>query len=210
MRLATTHLPVLALLGLLGLAACQSRPGTMTVVGSRVSGSDLAGRMDTSDWLERQGGEVWRVMEARTVNGETRPSKHIGYLEARDYRQGRGGPTLRLYEVTSLDRKEILGRIDSLGRVTRYEPVRNGTFQEIPVTPAGRLEDDVGAIFASLQVISLEATSERRIAFARIDKDGNGVLTQDELLGMGTVISDADANGDKQVDYAEFDKIDRL
>ncbi len=194
------------LLAGLALPACSSQPNRARPASS--SGGDLAARIDTSDWMVKQGSAIWRVLEEHTVNGETRPPRQIGYVQAKDYRQGRGGPVQRLYEVTSLNRSEVLGRIDSLGRVTRFEPQRNSTFQERPLTPAGRLEDNVGAIFGSTHEITLEATSERRIAFATFDKDGNGVLAGAELEHTGTRILSADADGNQQVDFTEFDTLD--
>jgi hypothetical protein len=196
---------LLSLAGLV-LTACSSQPNRGQTPAA--SGGELAARIDTSDWMVKQGSAIWRVLEDRTVNGETRPPRHIGYVHAKDYRQGRGGPVQRLYEVTSLNRSEVLGQIDSLGRVTRFEPQRNSTFQERPLTPAGRMEDNVGAIFGSSQQITLELTSERRIAFATFDRDGNGVLAGAELEHTGTRILSADADGDKQVDFTEFDTLD--
>jgi len=200
------RLSLLLSLVALALPACSSQPNRAGP--ARSASADLASRIDRSDWMVKQGSSIWRVLEARTVNGETRPPRHIGYVHAKDYRQGRGGPVQRLYEITSLNRTEVLGRIDSLGRVTRFDPVRNGTFDERSLTPAGRMEDNVGAIFGSSLELTLEATSERRIAFATLDSDGNGLLAGAELDHMGTRILSADANGDKQVDFAEFDTLD--
>lgn len=208
MRRLTLLAPLFVPLLCWALPACSS--GASRPRPPAPSGADIARRIDRSDLMVRQGSDIWRVLEARTVNGETRPPKHIGYVHAKDYRQGRGGPVLRLHEVTSLNRSEVLGRIDSIGRVTRYEPVRNGTFNEVALTPAGGLEDNVGAIFGSSSTITLEATTERRIAFDVLDTDDNGLLSSVELGGLGTRIAAADANGDQQVDFAEFDSIDAL
>lgn len=210
MTLASLLVPALAL----GLAGCASRPAGSTAgsaTGATVSGSDLGARIDTSDWMVREGGEIWRVLEARTVNGETRPPVLVGYLEARDYRQAKGGPALRLYEVTSLDRRTVLGRIDSVGRIVRYEvdPATH-LFTQRTLLPAASREDNVGAILGSPHSIQLEATSYRRIAFHALDRDGNNVLSAEELAGTGTRISSGDTNNDKLVDWAEFEALERL
>lgn len=203
------HLALPLMLALLLAPGCATKPGTRP---SRTAAwaTDLGSRIDRSDWMVRQGSEIWKIHEAQTVNGETRPAKHVGYLIGRDYRQGKGGPALRLYEVTGLNRKDVRGRIDSLGRVTRYEPVRNGTFDEVALTASSTRENDIGAILESVHDISLEATSERRIAFETLDTDRDGTLNASELAGLGSRIAGADRNGDKVVDFQEFDGIDAL
>ncbi|MFM8387096.1 MAG: hypothetical protein ACKOCB_09815 [Planctomycetia bacterium] len=209
MSIASLLVPALSL----ALAGCASRPagGGNPNVGVRVAGSDLGARLDRSDWMVREGGQVWRVLESRTVNGETRPPVLVGYLEARDYRQAKGGPTLRLYEVTGLDRRTVLGRIDSVGKIVRYEvdPATH-VFTQRDLLPAPSREDNVGAILGSPHPILLQATTARRIAFDTLDRDSNGVLSAEELVGTGTRISSGDANGDKIVDYAEFQALERL
>jgi hypothetical protein len=196
-------------LALLAMPGCATGPDTRP---SRTSAwtTDIGSRIDRSDWMVRQGSEIWKVFEAQTVAGETRPAQHVGYLIGRDYRQGKGGPALRLYEVTGLNRKDVRGHIDSLGRVTRYEPVRNGTFTEVSLTASATREDDIGAILESPHVITLERTNERRIAFEALDTDRNGTLSEAELAGLGSRIADADTNRDKLVDFQEFDAIDAL
>lgn len=197
-------LPTLALL-LLAPACARSRP----VGGSTVSGADLARRLDKGDWMVRQKSEVWKVYEAQQVAGETRPPRHVGYLVRRAYRQERGGPAFHVYEVTTLNRKEVRGRIDELGRVTRYEPLRNGTFEERPVAASG-LENNVASILGTDAVITLEKSSERRLAFEALDTNKSGLLEAAEIEPMGGSVAHADRNGDKQIDFDEFDAIDSL
>lgn len=206
MRLALAPLLAATLVLLLAAPGCARRARSS---GPSMSGADLARRLDKGDWMVRQGGEVWKVYEAQSVGGETRPARHIGYLMARDYRQERGGPAFRIHEVSTLNRKEVLGRIDELGRVTRYDPVRNGTFEERTLASSS-LENNVAAIFGLTSVVSLTKTSERHLAFEALDANHNGTLEAAETESFGTRLSGADRNGDKLLDFAEFDAIDQL
>jgi hypothetical protein len=172
--------------------------------------ADLVARIDRSDWVRAQGREVWKVFEDRTVNGETRPPRHLGYLIGRAYRQERGGPVFRVYEVTTLNQDEVRGRIDQLGRVTRYDAQRNGTFVETPLTASATREDDIGAILGTRRAITLEKTSERRLAFEALDSDKNGLLEGPELEPFGSRLALGDTNRDQKLDFAEFDAIDVL
>jgi hypothetical protein len=174
-----------------------------------ISGADIAARLDRGDWTRSTGSEVWKVFEERTVEGQTRPPRHVGYLTARDYRQERGGPTFRVYEVSTLNREEVLGRIDELGRVTRYDPQRNGTFLETPLV-ASTLESNVGAIFGTPHAITLEKTNARRMAFEALDVDKSGLLEGPEVASFGTRLTAADRDRDGRLDFAEFDAIDQL
>lgn len=208
MRLALAPLPALACLVLAAaapLVGCARRAAG----GPPMSGAELARRLDKGDWMVRQGSEVWKVYEAQSVGGQSRPARHIGYLMARDYRQQRGGPAFRIHEVSSLNRKEILGRIDELGRVTRYDPVRNGTFEERTITSSS-LEHNVASIFGTTATITLTKTSERHLAFEALDTNHDGLLDAAETEAFGTRLRAADTNGDQKIDFEEFDRVDQL
>ena len=114
-----------------------------------------------------------------------------------------------MYSVTSLNRKEQLGHIDNLGRAVRYEPKRNGTFDQVSAG-TGTLEQSVGAILRTPERISLEETSVQRIAFDTLDANGNGVLDAAEYADLGARIPSADANADGVVDFQEFMRLDSL
>jgi hypothetical protein len=202
------RLALLALTPLLFAAGCHtgsvaSRPSSSS------SMTDVAARLDRGDWMRSTGSETWKVYEERTVDGQSRPPRHIGYLSARDYRQERGGPAFRVYEVSTLNRKEVLGRIDELGRVTRYDAQRNGTFVESPLV-SSTLENNVGAIFGTPHMITLEKTDARHMAFEALDTDSNGALDAKETAAFGTRLSAADTNKDGKLDFAEFNAIDSL
>lgn len=197
--------PALALL-VLAPACSARRVGTCP---SSETTADIAARLDRGAWMRSKGREVWKVLEEQSVNGQSRPPKHVGYLIARAYRQERGGPNFRVFEVTSLNQDEVLGRIDELGRVTRYEAQRNGTFVEAPLAASTR-ENDVGAILGSKRTITLERTNERRLAFEALDTNRDGVLQPAEVASFGSRLTGADTNHDKVVDFAEFDAIDAL
>jgi hypothetical protein len=178
-------------------------------IGCDTSGLPL--RLAHGDWMVSKGTHVWKVLEDQPDG----PPKHVGYLVGRDYRQMRGGPTMRMYTVTSLNRRERLGSIDEMGHAHRYEPVRNGGFQPVDVG-TGTLEESVAAIFQTIHPITLEQTSERRIAFDMLDKNHDGVLGpdpltgKDERAGMGDRLMRADKNGDGVTDFEEFNALDVL
>jgi hypothetical protein len=200
------HLAVPAFALLLLGTGCQS---ARVVPCPTSCGESLASRLDRGEWLRAEGREVWKVFEDRTVSGQTRPPQHVGYLIGRAYRQERGGPVFRVYEVTRLNQSEVLGRIDQLGRVTRYDAQRNGTFVETPLESSTR-ENNVGAILGTSHVISLERVTERRLAFEALDSDRNGLLEGAEIEPFGSRLALADTNRDKKIDFAEFDAIDVL
>lgn len=159
-------------------------------------------KLDRGDWTVSQRTAVWKVMEARV----DLPPHAIGYLVQRKYRQMRGGPTYGMYEVTSLHRDEPLGRIDSMGRAWRYVPQRNAGVGEVDLG-INTLENDLAAIFQTSRVVTLEKTTERRLAFEALDRDGSGVLEQAEMEGHGDRLRNADRNRDGVVDFDEFDAI---
>lgn len=165
----------------------------------------LASRIDRGGWMVSQQSKVYKVYESQMGL----PERHVGYVMANSYKQVRGGPAFPMQVVTTLDRNDQIGHVDSLGRAVRYEPQRDGTFRNEPVG-TGTLEDGVAAIFGTNRAVRLEATSERRLAFEALDVDGNGLLTPDESASFGDRIQGADTNGDGGVDFAEFDIVDTL
>lgn len=199
-------IPALALLVLAPACATGRAVGPCP---SATTGADIAARLDRGSWMRSQGREVWKVMEEQSVNGQSRPPRHVGYLIARAYKQERGGPTFRVFEVTTLNQDEVRGRIDELGRVTRYEPQRNGTFVEAPLVASTR-ENDVAAILRTTKTVTLERTNERRLAFEALDSNHDGLLQPKEFEAFGSRLTAADTNHDKVVDFAEFDAIDSL
>jgi hypothetical protein len=166
---------------------------------------NLAVRLDRGDWMVDQRTTVWKVLEEQP----TSEAVQIGYLVRCQYRQARGGPAYSLYTVTTLNRREKIGRIDAMGRAYRYVPRRNQGFAEID-EGIGSLENNVGAIFQSRRRIILEQTTERRIAFELLDLNGDGQLAGEELATVGDRIRNADRNGDDAIDFEEFDQVDRL
>jgi hypothetical protein len=167
---------------------------------------NLALRLDRGAWMENQGTRIWKVLAAGAPN---RPPRHIGYLDERTYQQVRGGPQFRMYTVTTLDRNEQIGHIDQLGKGVRYEPRRNGTFEQVPVGSNTR-EQNVQAIFDTKEAVMFVATSQRRLAFDSIDASRDGVLQPAETQTLGARITGADTNGDGVVDFEEFNAVDIL
>lgn len=178
------------------------------------SSSRIASRLDRGDWEVAQDTKVWKVRVGQSLVNA--PPRHIGYLVERRYRKVRGGPIFEMYTLTTLNRDEQIGHIDSLGRAVRYEPRRNQGFEEVPVG-VGTLEESVGAIFDTPERITLDPTSQRRITFETLDENGDGVLTwqgtpeqPDEISRFGDRIPAADSNRDGAVDFEEFDEIEIL
>jgi hypothetical protein len=189
-------------------AGCRTSPtgdGSATI-DPGFSCSDPILKLDRGDWMVNQGSQVWKVMAASAAN---RPPRHIGYVFGRQYRQMRGGPEFQVQTVTTLDRHEQIGHIDQLGKGVRYEPRRNGSFREVSVGTNTR-ELNVGAIFGTNDRITLERTSERRLAFEALDANGDGVLQPAETASFGDRIAGADTNRDGIVDFEEFDAVDVL
>jgi len=171
----------------------------------RGSSDSLAVKLDRGDWMVDRHTRVWRVLEEQP----DRPAAQIGYLVRCQYRQARGGPPYSLYTVTTMNRRERIGRIDQMGRAHRFVPRRNLAFAEID-EGAGTLETNVGAIFQTREPIILEETTERRIAFELLDQNGDGYLMGEELATVGDRIANADHDGDERIDFGEFDAIDQL
>lgn len=188
------------------LSACQSRSSVEDARVIMRPEDNIAERIDRGDWMVSTGSKVYKVVEQAQPN---RPPRHAGYLEERRYRQRRGGPEFTIYSVTTLDRKEQVGHIGPMGRAYRYEPTRNGSFQKIEL-PSNTLERNVQAILQVGQAVRLENTTERRLAFERLDADGDGVLQAAETRSFGASVAGADRNGDGVVDFEEFDAVDVL
>lgn len=168
---------------------------------------DLASRLDRGDWMVNQRTQIWKVKVDQSL--ANMPPKHVGYVVGKRYRQMRGGPEFQMYTVTSLNRNEQLGHIDSVGRAVRYEPRRNRGFNEVPVG-TGTLENSVAAIFDTLERVTLERTTQKRLAFEALDVNGDGLLQPEEMQRYGDRITSADANRDGLVDFEEFETIEIL
>ena len=196
----------LCALVMLATAACKTSAGGPRSVPGSEDGSNLALRLDRSNWMVNKHTTVSNVLARRAPN---RPPEHIGYLVKRQYREMRGGPEFRVYSVTTLNRDEQIGHIDQLGRAYRYEPRRNGSFDTVSVG-ANTLESNIAAIFDTLDRVTVTATNERRLAFNALDANGDGLLQIAETRSFGDRDSGADINGDGVVDFAEFDAVDVL
>ncbi len=167
--------------------------------------ADIPANMDRGRWMVNRATKVWKVMQDR----DGQPQQHIGYVLGSRYRQMRGGPEFKMYKVTRLDRDDQIGHVDQMGRAIRYEPKRNGTFDEVPVGSSS-LEENVGMIFDTSARVTLMPTSKNRIAFEALDLDGDGFLQEKETEKFGPRLDEADRNGDGVVDYEEFKDIDVL
>jgi EF hand len=199
------HLLAICALASVALTACRASPNA-DVAGPMDVCRNPVLKIDRGDWHVSQGSRIWKVKAAPAAN---RPPRLLGYLEERRYRQMRGGPEFQIYTVTSLDRNDQIGHITQLGSAVRYEPRRDGTFEEVPVGTNTR-ENNVAAIFDTTERITLEPTSERRLAFEAIDANGDGVLQKNETANHGDRIAGADSNKDGVVDFEEFDAVDVL
>lgn len=200
----------LAALAALVAAGCQTAPQTSVPAGPTTSDDNarIARSLDPlANWQVNPDHDVWKVLISRSIDGL--PPKHAGYLVRRQYRKSRRAPVHEVYEVTTINRNQVVGQIDGLGRAVRFEPRRNAGVERVDVG-VNTLENSVGAIFDTTERITLEKTSERSIAFERMDRDGNGVLGRDEVDRYGASILRADANGDGKIDRNEFNAIDRF
>jgi hypothetical protein len=160
--------------------------------------------LNRGDWLLGDQSAVFKVLAEPREGG--RPV-HLGYVVARRYREVRGGPDFRMYEVTTLDRDEQVGLVDSLGNAKRFTPRRGGGIDVVDLGNS-HLEASVAAIFDTPRPVTLEATTERRIAFEMLDADRDGYLTPAEWpRSQG---AEGDANRDGKIDWQEFDRLDRL
>ena len=203
-----------------GATGCSSGPrspwGTAQIVDetpalARPSGDFAVNR---GDWVVGKQTGVWTVLAS--PEGRDAP-RRIGYMTSSNHREVRGGPSFQMYEVTSLDRKTVLGSIDSLGNATRFVKVRN-TVEAVQVGN-NRLELNVQAIFDLIKPVTIEKTSERELAaevvFASYDHNGNGIIervegdpVQNEYPSNPVEVKrfiKADANKDGKLDRTEFE-----
>jgi hypothetical protein len=163
--------------------------------------------LDRGDWLVGTQTGVWMA----TVPNETPsgPPVRIGYVVARSHRQVRGGPAFTVYEVTGLDRSRPIGMVDALGNAKRFKPRRDG---HVEVEDAGNasLALSVGAVFETSKPVTLEPTTERRLAFELLDADKNGHLDALEYPTVKAQRGSPDTNRDGTVDWSEFDAADQI
>lgn len=200
-----TCLCVLCALALGGCINRQTRQECCKVGFNACNCPLIASRLDRGDWQVNERTAIWKVNEqVRNL-----PPQRIGYVLGSEFRQLRGGPTYTMYTVTTLDRRDQIGRIDQMGNAIRYEPRRDGGFEEVSVG-TGTLEDQVAAIFDTRRIVRLERTTERKLAFEKLDTNGDGVLEGDEVKVYGARLTNGDVNRDGKVDYPEFEAIDIL
>jgi hypothetical protein len=198
---------VLALLVVPFLGGCRTSTEGWQATPCGCPEDPYARPLSRGDWYASKGNEVYAV----TAPSDTGPPRRIGYLVGRDYRRGEEGTPVRLWQVTTLDRAEVIGTIDGMGRATRFEPRRGGGVEKVDAG-TGTLEESVGAVFATQARLVLEPTSERRLAFEVLDTNGDGRLQAAETDPRvhGDRIARADANRDGEVDFQEFDALDTL
>jgi hypothetical protein len=193
------------------LAACRAprvEAPYGTPLGTPAARTSAPGELllDRGDWLVGDQSALFKVL--LTPEGGARPV-HAGFVVQRRYREVRGGPVFTMHEVTTLDRDEQVGLVDSLGNAKRFVPRRGGGIDVVPVGNNPSLEANVGAIFQEVRPVVIERTTERRVAFEMLDADRDGYVTLAEWPPSRRG-SDPDTNGDGRVDWQEFDAVDRL
>lgn len=159
---------------------------------------------DRGDWLVGRHEKIYRVLEESATGAA---AKHVGYLVERSYREVRGGPAFTHWEVTTLDRHEVIGTVDALGNAVRIKPGIAGDLDFVPVGN-NTLPLGVQAIFDTMRPVRLEETSERSIAFALLDKNHDGALDATEFPRLKDRVGGPDRNGDGTVDRNEFEDAD--
>jgi hypothetical protein len=192
---------------LFGGCAAKPSPGTWQASTCGCPEDPFARRLDRGDWLVSTGQQVSLVLEEQ----EGTPPRRIGYLVGKDYKQGRGKGTFRVWQVTTLNRDEVIGQIDGMGRAERFEPRRGGGYDRVDVG-SSTMTENVAAIFQTKARITIQATTARRLAFESLDENGNGLLEASEVpaVRVGDRIANADVNRDGVVDFQEFDALDQL
>lgn len=170
--------------------------------------------VNRGDWLVGKETGVWMVTANPT--GIAAP-KRIGYVTSSNHRELRGGPAFEMYEITTLNRKNVVGSIDSLGNAVRFAPVRN-TVEAVAIGN-NRLDLSVQAIFDLVTPVTLTKTTERALAaeavFNSYDHNGNGLIERDEKDAEKNEYPSnpaevkrfikADANKDGRLDKTEFE-----
>jgi hypothetical protein len=207
MRPRTARLAVSLLLGVvLAAGGCRS--------GRRSEGPGPDGRLapvgppgalslNRGDWLMGSQDKVWVVLEENAAGGAPR---RIGYVTSRRYREMRGGPEFTMYEVTSLDRREVVGMVDSLGNATRFRWRFGGVDEE--KLGNSTLPLNVQAIFGTVRPVTLRETTERDLAFEMLDKDGDGLLSREEFPRIADRVGSPDRDRNGKVDRQEFEDAD--
>ena len=208
-------LAALAVAPLLGLAGCARRGGGSYPEALPWSVAVPVGDMslDRGGWIVGQQKGIWKVTQEVMGKAPTQ----LGYVIAREHREVRGGPTFTMYEVTTTDRKDVIGFVDSLGNATRFVMGRNGSVEKVRVGN-NRLDLSVASIFDTVRPVQLVPTTERALAsealFASWDKDGDGLITRsddpekNEFPAQPAEIKRflaADASRDGKLDRTEFE-----
>ncbi len=160
--------------------------------------------LDRGDWLVGRRERIYRALEESGIGGAAKP---LGFVTERSYREVRGGPAFSHWEVTTLDRNDVIGTVDALGNATRIEP---GVAGQLNFVPAGNntLILGVQAIFRAVNPIRLVETSERAIAFDALDANHDGMLDASEFPRLHDRVGNPDKNGDGKVDRNEFEDAD--
>jgi hypothetical protein len=163
--------------------------------------------LNRGDWLVGQQTGVWTVT-VPSSSPKAAPER-IGYVTSRRYREVRGGPLFTMYEVTSLDRNDVIGIVDPLGNAKRFRPLRNG---EVATDDVGNstLSLSVQAVFDTAQPVTLDRATERALAFEALDVNRDGTLDKTELPRLASGRDPMDVNRDGKIDASEFANSDSL
>jgi hypothetical protein len=205
-RFRTCALLALAAVALSGCASRGRRaPSTSSDLAQLAPASELT--LNRGDWVMGQQTGLW-VVEAQPAV-QNAPPERLGYMVSRLYREVRGGPTYTMFEVSTLDRSDVIGIIDALGNAQRFRPRRNGGVDTERVGNS-TLAHSVQAIFATRRPVTLLATSERALAFESLDTNGDGTLDAEEFPRLKDRTASPDLNRDGKVDAVEFEGLDDL
>jgi hypothetical protein len=204
-HLRATLVAVAAALLLPGCAGRGRRPASPTDIEAIIPSGTVS--LNRGDWVVGQTKGVWKV-EAQPATSNAAPER-LGYVTARLYREVRGGPTFTMYEVSTLDRAEIVGTVDSLGNAQRFRPRRDGGI-DTEKMGNNTLALSVQAIFGTMRPVTLVATTERALAFEALDLDKDGLLDATEFPRVADRMISPDRNRDGKVDPQEFDAADDL
>jgi hypothetical protein len=207
-RLAALAAAALACAALPGCRAPRVEAPYGELMGTPATRTAAPGELllDRGDWLVGDQSGLYRVFATPVAGGRPVP---VGFVVERRYREVRGGPVFTMHEVTSLDRDEQVGLVDSLGNAKRFVPRRGGGIDVVQVGNNPSLAENVAAILGEVRPVVVERTSERRVAFEMLDADRDGYVTAAEWPSTQRAF-DLDRNGDGRVDWQEFDAADRL